>query len=121
MPLVQIDCDRALADQRLKISEKVHQAFVGALGIPVHDRWCVFRLHDPSDLVFDPVNGGVDRRAMLCIQVTMVRRYDTAAKHRLFREIASRLEDLGIRHEDVLICSTENQPDDWYDGNVHGG
>lgn len=58
---------------------------------------------------------------MLCIQVTMVRRYDTAAKHRLFREIASRLEDLGIRHEDVLICSTENQPDDWYDGNVHGG
>ena len=51
MPLVQIDCDRALADQRLKISEKVHQAFVGALG----------------------------------------------------------------------VCSTENQRDDWYDGNVHGG
>lgn len=121
MPLVQIDLDRRLADLRPAISEQVHQAFVASLGIPANDRWCVFRLHDDGDLIFDPTNGGVDRRSMLCVQVTMVRRYDVAAKHKLFEDIAARLETLGIRHEDVLICGTENSPGDWYDGHVHGG
>lgn len=121
MPLVQIDLDRALAGLRPQIGEAVHQAFVTSLGIPANDRWCVFRLHGDGDLIFDPTNGAGDRGSMLCIQVTMVQRYDTAAKHKLFEEIAARLEGLGIRHQDVLICGTENRPDDWYDGHVHGG
>ncbi len=121
MPLVQIDLDRALTGQKLKISEQVHQAFVDALGVPATDRWCIIHEHDPAELIFDPTNGGVDRRSMLCIQVTFVRQYDAAARHRLFTTIAGRLEDLGIRHEDLLICATENQLADWYDGQVHGG
>jgi hypothetical protein len=121
MPLVQIDLDRSLADLRSQISEKVHQAFVASLGIPANDKWCIFRLHDDGDLIFDPTNGAGDRESMLCIQVTMVQRYDAAAKHKLFEDIAARLEELGIRHQDVLICGTENHPEDWYDGRVHGG
>ena len=37
---------------------------------------------------------------------------------RLFREVVMRLEELGIRREDVLILISENAWEDWFAGGL---
>jgi hypothetical protein len=70
--------------------------------------------------VADPTYGGIDRRSMISIQVTMVHKYPTDAKFGLYRQIAKRLEEVGIRHEDILISVLENGFEDWYPGKIRG-
>ena len=101
-----------------QISEKVHQAFVEALDVPADDKFQIFRPHGPGELVADPGYGGVDRRSMVSIQVTMVHMYPVTAKVGLYRQIAKRLEEVGIRHQDILISVLENGFEDWYPGKV---
>jgi hypothetical protein len=116
MPLVQIDMDRSLLSKKEEISGKVHQAFIDSLAIPADDKFQIFRQHDTSELVFDPGYGGVDRQAMVSIQVTMVHMYPVSAKKELYRQIAKRLGEVGVRHEDILISVIENGFEDWYAG-----
>jgi hypothetical protein len=121
MPLVQIDLDRSLMNaKKSEISEKMQQAFIEALDVPADDKFQIFRPHDDGELVADPNYGGIDRRSMISVQVTMVHRYDVDSKVRLYRQIAKRLEEVGIRHEDILISVLENGFEDWYAGKVRG-
>ena len=121
MPLVQIDLDGTLMEQKRElISEKVHQAFVETLDVPVDDKFQIFRPHDAGELIADPQFWGVDRRSMLSIQVTMVHKYDVTSKFRFYHGLAKRLEEIGIRHEDVFVSILENGFEDWYPGKVRG-
>ncbi len=121
MPLVQIDLDRTLMQQKkTEISERLQQAFVDALGAPADDKFQIFRPHDDGELIADPGFWGVDRRSMVSIQVTMVHRYPVDTKLELYRAIAKNLEDIGIRHEDVFVSLLENGFEDWYPGKIRG-
>jgi hypothetical protein len=116
MPLVRVELERSLLAKRAEISEEIQQAFVDALGVPENDRFQVFQAHDEGELVGDPSFNGVDRRSLLVLQVTMVHMYSPERKRALFEELARRLEKVGIRHEDLLVCVAENGFEDWYAG-----
>ena len=117
MPLVQIDLDRSLAE-RLgpQISDGVHEALVDGLGMDPTDKFQIFRTHAPGELVFDPGYNGVDRRQLVSIQILMVHMYDVTTKYAMFDQIAKRLEEIGVRPEDLLISVVENGFEDWYAG-----
>lgn len=117
MPLVQIDLDRSLMARKDEISEKMQQAFLDSdLGIPADDKFQIFRPHDPGELVADPSYNGVDRRSVTYIHITMVHQYPVEAKTALFHNIVKRMEQCGLRGEDLLICTVENGFEDWFAG-----
>lgn len=117
LPLVQIDLERSLAE-RLgpQISDGVHQALVDGLGMDPTDKFQIFRTHAPEEIVFDPGYNGVDRRQLVSIQILMVHMYDVTTKYAMFDQIAKRLEEIGVRPEDLLISVVENGFEDWYAG-----
>jgi hypothetical protein len=117
LPLVQIDLERSLAERLgRQISDGVHQALVDGLGMDPTDRFQIFRTHAPEEIVFDPGYNGVDRRQLVSIQILMVHMYDVTTKYAMFDQIAKRLEEIGVRPEDLLISVVENGFEDWYAG-----
>ena len=119
MPLIQIDLDRDLFDSLGDgLSAAIHQAQLDALDIPSDDLFQVFTPHGPGELKFDPGYNGVDRRRLLLLRITMVHMYSVATKQRLYASIVKRLEEAGVRPEDVLISVVENCFEDWYAGRL---
>jgi len=121
MPLVRIDLDRSLMARQAEISQKMQQAFVEGLGdVPANDKFQIFCPHDKGELVADPTYNNVDRRSVFYVHVTMVHKYPVTAKTALLRRIAERMEECGIRREDLLVCVSENGFEDWFAGKVRG-
>jgi hypothetical protein len=119
VPLIQIDLDRELFDSLGdKLSDAVHQAQLDALDIPSDDLFQVFTPHGPGELRFDPGYNAVDRQRLVLLRITMVHMYSVDTKQRLFRAIAERFADAGVRPEDILISVVENGFEDWYAGRL---
>jgi len=115
--MIQCDLSRALFESKgERISQAIHQGLIAGLDMSEDDLFQVFRPHDPGELVFSATFGAVDRRDFVLIRVTMVHMFSVDDKQRMFREIVRRLEDAGVRHEDVLICILETGFEDWYAG-----
>jgi hypothetical protein len=119
MPLIQVDLDRDLFDSiGDELSAALHQAQLDALDIPSDDLFQVFTPHGPGELRFDPGYNGVDRQRLLLLRITMVHMYSVATKQRLYGAIVKRLDEAGVRAEDVLISVVENGFEDWYAGKL---
>lgn len=118
MPLIQVHLDRALYEEKSDaIAKAIHEAQIEVLEIPANDLFQIFQPHEAGELRFDPTYGGVDRRSLMVIQITMVARYPVKLKRALYEEMVARLErDAGVRHEDVQIALRENHYEDWYAG-----
>lgn len=119
MPLIQVDLDRTLYNEKHEqISAELHQAQIDALDIPADDLFQVFRPHDAGELKFDPTYGGVDRQNLVVIHITMVHKYSVASKRKLYKAVVERLAAIGIRPEDIQIAVVENGFEDWYAGKL---
>ena len=117
MPMVQCDLSQALFDaKRDAISDAIHQGLIAGLGMTPDDLFQVFRPHAPGEMVFSPGFGGADRRDLTLIRVTMVHMFSVAIKQLMYEQIVRRLEAVGLRHDDILICVVENGFEDWYAG-----
>jgi hypothetical protein len=117
MPLIQVDLDRALYEEKHEeLSAAIHQAQIDVLGIPADDKFQVFRPHAEGELKFDPTYNGVDRQSLLLIRITMVHMYPVATKRELYLAIVRGLGAHGVRPEDILISVVENGFEDWYAG-----
>jgi hypothetical protein len=119
MPLIQVDLDRALFEEKGKqISDAIHaaQLEVPEMGIPATDKFQLFRPRDAGELVFDPGHGGVDRRSIVIIQITAVRRFPVRLKQALFEKIITRVAEVGLRTDDIFISFIENGFEDWKAG-----
>lgn len=119
MPLVQVDLDRRLYEEKGKqIGDEIHRAQVEIeeLQIPDEDKFQIFRTHNEGEIFGDPRYNNLDRRNLVVIQLLMVNRYPVALKQRLFGNIARRLVAIGIRAEDVYVAVTENAYEDWLPG-----
>jgi hypothetical protein len=117
VPLIQVDLSRDLFEaSNAEIGDAIHEAQIEALKIPANDRFQVFRPHGPGELKFDPTYNDVERRDLLLIHVTAVHMYPVAVKREFFQAVVRRLEPLGIRQQDVLICLAENGFEDWWAG-----
>ena len=62
MPLVRISLIRGKPRHFVRaIGDGVHQALIGAYGIPPDDRFQVIQHHDRDDLIYDPDYLGIHR------------------------------------------------------------
>ena len=119
MPLIHVHVDRDVFDAHNEaIGDAIHEAQIEALDIPADDRFQIFQPHDAGEFKFDRGYNGVDRRRLLVIRVTAVHMYGTDTKRKFFQAVVDRLQPIGIRPEDVLICLTENGVEDWYAGRL---
>lgn len=117
MPLIQVHLERELYTASADaIARAIHEAQIEVLEIPPNDRFQIFHPHDAGEIRFDPTYGGVDRRSLIVIEITMVARYPVKLKRALYEEIVARLGTVGIRAEDIQIAVRENHYEDWYAG-----
>ncbi len=117
MPLIQVDLDRAVYDEKhAQLSSEIHQAQIDVLGIPADDLFQVFRPRDAGEIKFDPTYGGVDRQSLIIVTITMVHMYSASTKRKLFEAITTRWAALGVRPGDVQICVVSVGFEDWWAG-----
>lgn len=117
MPTVQVDLRRELfVEKGTAISEAIHHGLIEGLEMTADDLFQVYRPHDSGELVFSPTFGGVERRDLLWLRITMVHMFSPETKQRMCQSIARRLEQVGVRHQDLLISVVEVGFEDWYAG-----
>ena len=119
MPLVRISLSKASASSLSKIGDAVHQAMVETIAIPPEDRFQVFDVHEPEELIYDPSFYGIQRSAgFLAIQITLASGRTVEVKKRLYARIAALLgQYAGVRAEDVFVSLLEVGAADFSLGN----
>ncbi|MCU1510060.1 MAG: tautomerase family protein [Glaciihabitans sp.] len=119
VPLIQVELDRKLYDEKGdEISREIHQAQIDALGTAPDDLFQIFHPHEPGELKFNPTYGGVDRRSLMVIRITLVHRHSVVTKKGLYKAILDRLAAIGVRADDVQIALVENGFEDWFAGKL---
>lgn len=114
MPIVRITAPESLnRDQLSAVAEGVHRALVQAIGIPQGDRFQLLVTHAPEVFTFDGDYLGVERREVVCIEITLVAGRTDDRKRDLYRRIADNLLAAGVRREDAFVVLTENHRADW--------
>jgi phenylpyruvate tautomerase PptA (4-oxalocrotonate tautomerase family) len=117
MPLITIEiADTVPVETRLAYADAINAGLAEGLQIDPADRFQVIHPLPANHLITDPHFLGGDRRDVVYIRVQMVHLYSAADKNRMFEAIASRLEALGVRPDDVFIAVNEVSLDDWYPG-----
>ena len=117
MPLITIELSDAVpVETRFAYAEAINAGLVEGLGMDAEDRFQVIHPLPADHIVADPHYLGGDRRDVVYIRILMVKMYDAETKARMFDAVARRLEDEGVRPDDVFIAITENTLDDWYPG-----
>ncbi len=115
MPFVRIDLIRGRRPDEVRaIADATHQALVDVLGIPERDRFQVVTEHDADHVIALDAGLGFERTdRLVMIQIFTQSGRTTEVKQRVYRNIAERLEPLGIGGEDVFIGIVENGSQDW--------
>lgn len=122
MPLVRIDLPDDIPDeQRRAIADGVNAGLVRGLGMDADDRFQIVRSLPAESFAYDRHYLGVDRAAVVFVQILMVRGYSTETQKATFAAIAEELEAAGVRPDDVFVAVSENGPEDWYPGRSSGG
>ncbi|MFD1714550.1 hypothetical protein ACFSBZ_08725 [Amnibacterium flavum] len=115
MPLVQIDIDRRLYEEKgALISRAVQDAEIEAIDVPVDDVFQVFRPYDAA--VGNVQVSGVENP--LVIRMTMVPWYTVRAKVRLYNALLDKLSDLGIDRSSILVVVNEFGVEDSFAGKL---
>lgn len=114
MPIVRITLseDRP-RDTWAPLSEAIHAALVETVKIPNGDRFHVVAPVPAEAMFFDRRYMNMDRQDVVCIEITLVEGRSAEVKSHLFQAIAQRLEQLGVRADDVFVTLTENSKADW--------
>lgn len=115
MPLVRIDLMRGRSANEVRdLSQKIHDALVEVMEIPVRDKFQIIAQHEPFELVAEDAGLGFERTdAVVMIQITTQRGRSTELKQRLYQRVTESLAEVGVGPNDVFISYVENGPQDW--------
>jgi 4-oxalocrotonate tautomerase len=115
MPLVKIYAPKTRSAQDLqKISDGVQDALVAHANVPANSRFYLFIRLERDEIVADPSYGGVTRSEnLVVIEITLNAGRTVEVKKALYAGIASRLESLGVRPDDVIISLIEVTKENW--------
>jgi Tautomerase enzyme len=117
MPMVQVDLRRDVFQEKGEaISQAIHAGLVEGLDMPADDLFQVFRPHDDGELVFSPDYGGADRKDLILLRITMAHMFPVDTKRRMYKALVQHLGQVGVRHDDILVCVVDVGFDDWYAG-----
>jgi phenylpyruvate tautomerase PptA (4-oxalocrotonate tautomerase family) len=116
MPLVKIYAPKRSKSARAlrKISDGVQEALVAHANVPPNSRFYLFIRLERDEIVADPSYGGVTRsKNLVVIEITLNAGRTVEVKKALYAGIASRLEGLGVRPDDVIISLIEVTKENW--------
>jgi phenylpyruvate tautomerase PptA (4-oxalocrotonate tautomerase family) len=115
MPLVTIVMMKGKSREHKKsILDAVHDSLMTAFKIPDHDRNQRIIEIEPDNLKY---RSGKSEN-FVTIEMTVFPGRSFHAKKALYREIVSRLHDLGIKGDDILILLNEPPLENW---GIRGG
>jgi phenylpyruvate tautomerase PptA (4-oxalocrotonate tautomerase family) len=105
MPLVKVETRRWMQPAtKRQLFDAIHSALVAAFQIPEDDR--VQRLIEYAPEDFELLPGRGERFTIVTVSAFVGRSLD--AKRRLYRELAERLEPVGIPREDLFVLVEEH-------------
>jgi 4-oxalocrotonate tautomerase len=112
MPFMKIYYRRDVHADPQPIGDAIHEALVAQANVPGDDKFQVFL---PLDrIVADRTYGGVQRSDKLVIVEIILNAGRTVEiKKNLYKDIAGRLESVGIRPDDVMISLVEVSKENW--------
>ncbi len=117
MPQATIELpDTVPAAQRAAIADAVNTGIAEGLGVSPDDRFQVVHALPAESFFVDPHFMGGPREATVFVRILMVRGYTPDEKRHMYACVAARMEDAGVRPEDVFIRVIENGGEDWYTG-----
>lgn len=116
MPLVHITLRTGHSPEFVRdIGTSVHDALVAQANVPPDDRFQIFHVIEPHQLVAHATYGGVERSdGLIVIEITLNAGRTLEVKRALYADIAARLQkDLDVRPDDVLISLVEVTKENW--------
>lgn len=118
MPLVTVTLREGKSPEFLqKVGNAIHAALVAQAKIPVGDRFHVFHEVEAGNIDADPTFAGskpVQRSAdLLIIQITLNEGRTDITKSAIYADIAARLQQVGVRPDDVFINLVEVVKQNW--------
>lgn len=115
MPLARLSIPAHMPEgQALGLAGAVQGALVQTCAVPLDDCFQLIQRLPPEAMILDPHFGGVTRSVNACvIEITLLQGRSAAQKRALFRSIADRAQQVGLRPDDVLVALAENGPIDW--------
>jgi 4-oxalocrotonate tautomerase len=119
MPLVRIDIPADTPPQTIRnVADLVHKAMVGALNIPIADRFQTISRRMSDELICTEEFLGITHtQAIVLIQITLAPR-SAELKKALFAAIASEIEHhTPFKARDVIINLIEAPKENWSFGN----
>ena len=117
MPWALIEVRRLLSrEEETAIIDAVHAALVAAFRIPAKDRHVRLQVHEPHRFAHPPTLAEPEYATLVSVDCFAGRSVE--AKRRLYREIADRLEPLGIPRDHVSINLRESPTENW---GIRGG
>jgi 4-oxalocrotonate tautomerase len=119
MPFVRIEMRRGRSiEERRAISDAIHLAMVETINVPALDKFQVITEHDASQFIYDASYLDIARTdALVIIQITLNTGRTVEMKKALYARIAAKLQQIGIRPQDVLINLVEVPKENWSFGN----
>ncbi|MCH8563676.1 tautomerase family protein [Nesterenkonia sp. YGD6] len=119
MPLINIDVIRGRTPGELQVLlDSVHSAMVEALEVPDTDRYQILTQHDPNEMIALDTGLGIERSQALTVLRFISRQRPAEAKEKLYRLLATRLqENCGTSPQDLIVSVAENEAADWSFGN----
>ncbi len=114
MPFVRISLNATRTLQKRRaIADAVHLGMQSSIGVPAADRFQIIETLG-GDMIADPSFLGIERdEGMVMIEIHLVAGRDADKKRALYRDIASRLKDVGVEKRNVFIHLVETKLDDW--------
>jgi phenylpyruvate tautomerase PptA (4-oxalocrotonate tautomerase family) len=115
MPLVKIYVrENKTAAELRAIGDAVHDALVAQANVPADDRFQILNRLDRDRIVAHPSYGGVSRSDdIVIVEITLNAGRTVEIKKNLYADIASRLERVGVRSDDVLVSLIEVTKENW--------
>jgi phenylpyruvate tautomerase PptA (4-oxalocrotonate tautomerase family) len=101
------------------IVEGIHDALVGAIGMPQAELFNMVSEYKADDFFYDRTFNGVARSdRLVVVEITMRRGRSDAMKKALYATIAANLQArAGVSPKDIFIFTHENDYSDWSVGN----
>jgi phenylpyruvate tautomerase PptA (4-oxalocrotonate tautomerase family) len=118
MALVRIEVVRGRTpEEKRALLDAVHEALVIALKVPRGDPALRIVEHDPTCFELPTAPRAVGKGYTL-VEITMFSGRSIEAKRELYRQIVSRLGDIGVPAADITIVVLESPMENW---GVQGG
>jgi len=96
------------------MGDAVHDALVAQANVPVDDRFQILNRLERDQIVAHPTYGGVNRSEdVVIVEITLNAGRTVEIKKNLYADIASRLEKVGVRPDDVLVSLIEVTKENW--------